>query len=348
MSKRKLLTNEELAAFCGQFSILNHAAITPLESIRILLSDTTDPGSQALLKDLYESISNGDSLYEAMKKTEVFPNYVLNTIHLGEEAGNTDIILKDLGEYYEHEVQVKESIKSAITYPLLMIFMMIIVIMVLVGKVLPIFSQVFEQLGTEMSGFAGSLLRMSSSLSKYSFAIVIFIVLVMLLYFFINNTAFGHRVSRKFLEKFFLTKSYCRDVAIGRFASGMALIMGAGLDTYRGLDMVSELVEHKETEDKIKVLRESIMQHENFPDALKEAKFFSNLNTRLVDVGFRSGNPDRVLKKIADEYSNKSEKRLNDVISVIEPTLVIVLSVIVGLILLSVILPLMGIMSTIG
>ncbi len=348
MAKQKQLSNEELAAFCSQFSMLTHAAITPLESIRILLSDTKDEGTKALLNDLNESISDGDSLYEALKKTGVFPNYVLNTVRLGEQSGSTDEILASLAEYYEREVEIKESIKSALTYPIIMIFMMVLVIIVLITKVLPIFNQVFVQLGAEMSGFAASLMRMGTGLNRYSLGIVIFLALTLFAYIFFSRSKAGRAAGKRFLAWFALTKRFYEDVATERFASGMALVLKAGLDTYLGLDMVKKLVEHKKTQEKIEICRESIKEQASFPEALKEAGFFSNLNNRLVDVGFKSGHREEVMKRIADEYGRKSEKRMNEIISVIEPTLVIILSVIVGLILMSVILPLMGIMSSIG
>jgi type IV pilus assembly protein PilC len=348
MAKQRKLSSEELAAFCSQFAMLTHAAITPLESIRILLSDTKDEGARALLLSLNESISNGDSLYEAMEKTGVFPPYVLNTIKLGEQSGSTDDILNSLAKYYEREVSIKESIKSAITYPVVMIFMMVIVILVLITKVLPIFNQVFIQLGSEMTGFASSLLKMGNGLNTYSLGIIIFLVLCLGLYIFFSKTGAGKKAGMKFLAWFFLTKSFYEDVAIQRFAGGMSLVLRAGLDTYKGLDMVKELVEHKKTQARIDVCRQSIKEQASFPEAIKEAGFFTNLNNRLIEVGFRSGQGDEVMNKIADEYSEKSEKKMNEIISVIEPTLVIILSVIVGLILLSVILPLMGILSNIG
>ncbi|MCQ2519196.1 MAG: type II secretion system F family protein [Lachnospiraceae bacterium] len=342
------LSNEELAAFCSQLSMLNKSAITPLESMRILMTDTKDPGSLALLTAIHDYILDGDNLSEALEKTKVFPNYVVKTIRLGEESGSIDDILVSLAEYYEREVEIHDSIKNAVAYPAVMIFMMFLVIMVLVTKVLPIFNQVFVQLGAEMSGFAASLLKIGESLNRYSVGIVSLIALLIVIYFVATKTAFGKRISKRILEKFFLTKSFYEDVATERFASGMTLVLKAGIDTYRGLDMINELVEHENISKKIEICKEEIMNQESLPDSLKKAQFFSNLNNRLVDVGFKSGEREEAMKRIADEYRRKSERKMNTIVSIIEPTLVIILSIIVGLILLSVILPLMGIMSNIG
>ena len=112
--------------------------------------------------------------------------------------------------------------------------------------------------------------------------------------------------------------------------------------------MVSNLVENKAVEGKIEICRQVLLNGDSLADGLKEASIFSNVNNRMVAVGIKTGDIEQVLTKIADGYQRANEKKINNIISVIEPTLVIVLSLVVGLILLSVILPLMGIMTAIG
>ena len=348
MNKQKKLTNEELASFFSQVAILLRAGITPAEGVRILLSDTTDQKSAALLQSIIDNINEGNSFGDSLELTGVFPDYVLNTISLGEEAGSLDDVMTSLGNYYDRETQISESIKSAITYPVVMIAMMLCVIVILITKVLPIFNQVFVQLGSEMTGFAASLMRLGNALNSYSIVFIAILVVLIGLYIFLAKSDSGKRTARKLATHLHLFKGFYEEIAAGRFASGMALALSAGLDTFSGLRMVSKLVEHEKTVQKIEVCTECIKNGGSLADGIKEAQIFSNVNNRMIAVGFRSGETEQVMTKIADEYERKSEKKINEIISIIEPTLVIILSIIVGLILLSVILPLMGIMTTIG
>ena len=348
MKTQKKLSNEELASFCSQVAVMLKAGITPIEGLRILLSDTTDPKSKALLQAIIDSISDGNSFAEALTSVGVFPDYVLNTLKLGEDAGVIDEVMNSLAEYYERETQISESIRSAVTYPLIMIGMMLLVIVILITNVLPIFNQVYEQLGSEMTGFAAGLMRFGSTLKNYSVVfITILAIIVALVVYFTKSTA-GKEASRKLFTNLLFTKNFYQSVAAGRFASGMSIAMTAGLDTFESLNLVGKLVEHKGMNEKIDVVRNQLLEGEGFAEAIKAAGIFSNVNTRMVAVGYKSGEIETVMRKIAEEYERKSEKKISEIISVIEPTLVIVLSIIVGLILLSVILPLMGIMSTIG
>lgn len=348
MKKQYYLSNDELASFCSQMSILLHAGIAPIEGLRILASDTTDSGSKRLLEDILNAVGEGNTFSESLKVVGVFPDYVVNTLKLGEEAGAIDDVMSSLADYYERESQINESIKSAVTYPLVMILMMLIVIVILITKVLPIFNQVYMQLGSEMTGFAASLMNFGSALNSYSVVFIVILALIFAGYIFFTKTSAGKIALNKIATSLFFTRRFYEGIAAGRFAGGMALALSAGLDTFSSLDMVKELVENKKVEEKIDVIKQSIADGNNFAEGLKDGKIFSNVNNRMVAVGVKTGEIEMIMKRIADDCQKKSEKKINEIISVIEPTLVIVLSLIVGLILLSVILPLMGIMATIG
>lgn len=152
----------------------------------------------------------------------------------------------------------------------------------------------------------------------------------------------------KYALKFPLAKDFYENMASGRFASGMALTLSSGLDTFSSLDLVAELVDNPVMKNKITKCKTLIQSGANFAEALAAANIFSILYSRMIAVGFRTGNVDIIMDKIAKNYEKETDTKIYNIISVLEPTLVIVLSLIVGLILLSVILPLMGIMASIG
>lgn len=348
MNKQKVLSHAEVASFCRQTAMIIKAGITPAEGMSILMNDTADKDGKALLEQISLSCRQGNSFHMALEETGLFPSYVIKLIALGEESGNTDDVLTSLADYYDREEAIADSIKSAVTYPLIMIAMMFLVILVLIVKVLPIFRQVFVQLGTEMNSFATSLLSVGNTLSKYSLIITLFFFVIIGGFILFYKTGSGRMTVTRFLTRFPLTSNFYEKIAAGRFASGMFLALTSGMDTYRSLDMISEIVENDDMQQKIKICRDELKKENNLPDALASARIFSNLYSRMISVGFRSGSVDLVFKQIAKNYDEETEKQLNRIISIIEPTLVIILSLIVGMILLSVLLPLMGIMSSIG
>ncbi len=348
MSRFKTLSNAEIASFCRQTSMIITAGITPVEGMEILKNDTLSTEGKELLEKISGFCRMGNPFSEAVASTEVFPDYVVRLISLGEESGDLDTVLMSLAEYYEREEDIADSIKSAVTYPLIMIAMMFLIIIVLVVKVLPIFKQVFVQLGTQMSPLATSLMNLGSALSKYAIVIsIVFLAIVVTCIILYRVPAINVKV-RAFLAKFPFTRDFYSNVAAGRFASGMYLAYSSGMDTFHSLDMISQLVENEAMEKKIDFLRDEIKNRSTMPEAIAKAGIFTNLYSRMISVGFKSGSVDLVMKQIATHYEEATDKQLRRMVSIIEPTLVIILSLIVGIILLSVLLPLMGIMSSIG
>lgn len=350
MSKKekKILSNEELASFFRQTALLFASGIRPAEGMQILINDCKNPKGRALLEEIHANCKKGEHFNKALKLTGVFPDYVINMIALGEDSGKTDECMTALADFYEKEQAVSDNLRSALTYPIVMITMMLVVIIVLVSRVMPIFEQVFNELGTEMTGFAGSMLNVGKYLNRYSIGIMIFLGLLVVFYLLANNTGWGKKLSRRLLVNFPLTRDYFESIACERFASALAIGLASGMETYSSLDMAKKMVEHHRMEKKIDVCAKAIKDGSDFSEALISAGIFSNLYSQMLAVGAASGNTDVVLSQIADSYEKQATKKIQTLLSILEPTLVIILSLIVGMILLSVILPLMGIMSSIG
>ncbi len=348
MKAKKTLTQAEVTAFCSQTAMLIQAGITPAESMSILLSDMKNEQGKEIIQAIWDVCKKGSSFHEALESTGVFPDYCLRLIALGEESGNLDSCLQSLAGYYEKEENIRKNIKQAVSYPLIMIVMMFVVIYVLMSQVLPIFSQVFAQLGSDMTGLAASLMNLGNTLNRYSGVLLGIICLFLALYFAFTRIPALKRLTSRFLNWFPPTRSFFEKYAGQRFASGLAMTFSSGIDTYTGLDMVSELVDNPRMQEQIQLCKERLQKGDNLSEALVDSQIFNNVHSRMVAIGFRSGNIDTVMQKIAESYEKETDEKMQAIIAVLEPTLVIILSIIVGLILLSVILPLMGIMSSIG
>lgn len=348
MKEQKNLSTEEIASFCNQTAMLFQAGIPPVESMYVLLHDIKSEKGRELLEAILEKCQQGDTFYEALKSTGVFPDYVLYTVKLGEVSGNLDECMLSLASYYEKESTIYDSIKSAVTYPLLMIIMMLIIIFVLISKVMPIFNQVFVELGSEMTGFAASLLHLGETLNQYSLILLVVLIALFLMYEIGTRTKWGKKLFTRIMSVFPLTKGFIDSVSCQRFAMGMAMCLGSGMETYSSLDIIAQLVGNEKMTKKIQNCKKYIQEGANLSEALYSSEIFNRLFSQMVAVGFKSGKMDIVLSKISDNYEKITDKKIQSMISVLEPTLVIILSIIVGMILLSVILPLMGIMSSIG
>lgn len=348
MARSKQLSKLEIAAFCDQMAMIINAGITPKDGLELMLSDAKDKNTKEVLEAVLEVSRQGEVFSTCIKESGYFPPYVVNMIALGEETGKLDDVLIALDKYYEHEEEVSDNLRSAITYPIIMIAMMAVIIVILITKVLPLFNQVFIQLGAQMTGVAGSLLSFGKNIQTYSWAFVLALAGLAIIAIVFAGTAWGRSVWSKFLAAFPPTRKYQKDVAYGRFARGMSLTLSSGMRIYPSLDLVDDLVENNKVAEEVKLLKNYIIEGYNFSESLGKAGIFSNLYSRMIYIGVKSGNVDVVLAKIASLYEEDTDKRLRNFIAILEPTLVICLSLVVGLILLSVILPLLGVMASMG
>lgn len=343
----KPFSNMEVSSFCGQIALILKSGISSIEGITIMLEDASSGEEKEILQAILENIQETGSLYQALTNVGPFPSYMLHMIEIGEETGTLDEVMAALSEHYDREDSISKSIKNAVTYPLIMAGMMVVVIIVLLVKVMPIFNQVFIQLGTEMTGFSRTLMNMGNTINRYSIVFIVILATIVAFILYGTRTASGKRNLRKLGYNFKFTRSIYEEIAACRFASGMALTLSSGLNPERSMELVTALNDDANFQKKIDSCQNLINDGKDLSEALYSTGVFTGMYARMASIGSKTGSMDQVMDKIAGLYQDDIDNRMNNGLAVLEPTLVIALSLIVGVILLSVMLPLMGIMSSI-
>lgn len=343
----KPFSNMEVSSFCGQIALILKSGISSIEGITIMLEDASSADEKQILEAILDHIQETGSMYQALKGTGLFPSYLLHMVQIGEETGTLDEVMTALSEHYDREDSISKSIKNAVTYPLIMAGMMVVVIIVLLVKVMPIFNQVFIQLGTEMTGFSRTLMNLGNTINQYSIVFIIILVVIVGLVLYGTKTAGGKRTFRTLGYKFKFSRAIYEEIAACRFASGMALTLSSGLNPERSMELVTALNEDPGFQQKIDNCQTLVNEGSDLSDALHSSGIFTGMYARMASIGGKTGSMDQVMDQIAGLYQDDIDNRMNNALAVLEPTLVIALSLIVGIILLSVMLPLMGIMSSI-
>lgn len=345
MKNNKVLTNSEIASFCQQMAMILHAGISAYEGISIMQEDNKDALLKPILHSIQEELLVGQTFYDALLKADAFPSYMLDMIHIGEVSGKLEDVLASLGNHYERLHENSENIKNAVSYPFIMIIMMLLVVLILITQVLPIYNRVFEQLGSSITGFSKLVLDFGNVLSSYSYIFIGIFIIGIILYFFFTRNEKGKENFYNFLTRCRLTRDISLKLALSQFTSGMAIALSSGLNIDQSMDMAKQLVSHKDLKNKIDQAQE-MLGTTDIASSLCDAKVLTGMYARLIKIGYKTGGMDSILKDIADRYDNETNERITRLISIIEPTLVAVLSIMVGLILLSIMMPLIGIMSS--
>ena len=339
------LTARELSSFCGQMGMLLHSGISTTEGLHILCDESKTDADREILETLIHSIEESGSLSQALKEAGCFPASMTAYVKTGEETGCLDEIMESLSSHYEQEEEISGQIRSAVTYPLLMLGMMAVVILVLLIKVLPVFQQVFNQMGMEMNGVSRGLLNAGNVISRYSSVFLILAAALIGCILFFSLTEKGHSLLRKMA----IHLPFFREIPVAmdysRLTQGLSLGLRSGLSPETSLELTKDLISQPVILERLRKASSILDSGETFSRALTESDLFGGMEGRLITISFYSGSSDETLRRLSRQYTEKSIDLISQAVSIVEPTIVILLSLLVGLVLLSVMMPLLGILS---
>ena len=337
---KNMVSNEELSALCLELSMLLHAGVGMGDALSLLAEEGDE-----LLRSLADEVDAGVPLAVALRESGRFPVYACGLIEVGERTGRTEEALAALSRYYEGRIRLARRVRSALLYPAVMLALMLVVIGVLLVKVLPIFDDVYASLGGRLTGVAGGLLALGRWLE--SAMPVLWVVLALGAVF-----AVAFAVSAGFREKALSLwrnghgdKGVARLLNNARLAQAMSMGMASGLPLEEAVALSAGLMEAG-AKERCLACQKQLEEGESLNTALRT--LLPANQCRLLELGQRSGAGDTSMEKIARDLTEESEAALDALVGRVEPALVLVCSVLVGLILLSVMLPLMHIMSAIG
>lgn len=339
------LNNRELFQFCEQFSIILRSGMSAIEGLAILNDDSQTERGKEILTFLYKDMEESGSLAHAMEQSGAFPASAAAYVRTGEETGCLDEVMKGLSAFYAKEIQITDQIQSAVAYPLVMLGMMTAVIVILLVKVLPVFRQVFRQLGLEMSWISGALLGIGETLSRYSTAFLVLLAAMIGFILFLVLHPKGQELIRKIVCRFPGTKEIPVNLDYSRLCQCISLGIRSGLSPELCVELAGAVVSQTETREKLASIQKQLAEGYGFTEAITESGLFKAMELRLISLGFQAGASDEVMEKLAEQYEEKSTDSVSHIVSILEPTIVIVLSILVGLVLLSVMMPLLGLLS---
>lgn len=343
--KSKKLSSEELYAFSDEMGMMISSGVSAIQGITMMLDESEGGEEKELLTKMEQVITETGSLSKAIESVEVFPDYFVDMAKMGEQTGKTDVVFTNLAQHYQREMAISQAIRSAVTYPLMMVAMMLVIIIVLVTEIMPVFDRVFTQLGGTMDGLSAGFLAVGSFVKSNGIIFLIILLGLIIEGVFLAKTKAGKEQLVHILFKMKNMKSIYSKIATSRFASAMAMTLSSGMDVMTALDISGKIVDAPGFEEKVEKCKDSFAETMDIGKSFSNSGIFGGLYGRMAILGAKTGNMESVLEKVATTYQEEADSEINDFIAVVEPTLVIVLSVIVGLILLSVMLPLLNIMS---
>ena len=342
----KTIRNGELSSLTMELSMLLHTGIGVGDALSML---SGEDGYRDLLDGMARRADEGEPLSQCLREGGRIPAYVCGLVEVGEETGRTEEALAALSRYYERRARLDRQVRSALLYPAVMLVLMLLVIAVLLVRVLPIFDDVYASLGGRLTGVAGGLLALGRGLDAAMPALWAALALAVVFFgAFAGVESFRGRVLALW-RRGRGDRGVSRRMNNARLAQARAMGMASGLPLERSMELAASLMEDvPPARARCEDCRARLEGGASLSAAMGESGLLPAGACRLLEIGQRGGTADAAMDKIARDLSEDGEAALEELVSRVEPSLVLVCSVLVGVILLSVMLPLMHIMSAIG
>ena len=342
-------SNDDMSAVFTELGYLLHAGIGNADAMTLLAEDETRPAYKAVLEGMAKDADEGLELAEIFNQTGSFPGYVGKMLAVGEKTGRTEEALNALASTCSRRAAMEKRIKSALLYPSILLLIMLAVIAVLLVYVLPIFNTVYAQLGGSLNGVAGSLLYFGQILGKIMpVLIAVFCAAVIFLTLFSTVPSFRDALITRW-QKNRGDKGVAGKIASATFAQALSLAMNSGMPIEDAVTGAAELVlDTAGYSERVEKCVSMLCEGKSTSEALKESRLIPASECRILEAGIHGGSGETAMDAIAGRLTEESEEAMDDAISRVEPTMVIITSLLVGLIIISVMLPLINIMSAIG
>ncbi|MDK0932664.1 type II secretion system F family protein [Clostridium perfringens] len=345
-SKVKL---KDIAVFCRQFYVMLDSGLSIGKALNILIEQCEKPKLREALIVVNGELKRGETLASSMRKRkDVFPNLLTSMIDAGERSGNLDIILKRMAEYYEKETKIRGKIKSAMIYPIVLGVVAIIAITFILTFVMPTFVQMFEENNVDLPMSTKMVLGTSKMLGKYG--IIIFLILVtaiILLGKYLKSEEGQYKLSSINL-KIPVIKKLTQKIIVSRFTRTMGIVSSSGMSLVTSIEIVASVVGNKIAEKELLKVKEKVLKGEGLGDSIINIKIFPPMLASMVKIGEEAGSLDSILDKTADFYDDELEREIKTATALIEPSMIVLMGIIIGFLLISILTPMFKMYNSIS
>ena len=338
---------KELAVFTRQFSVMIDAGLPLVQCLEILAGQQENKLFQKVLTGTRSAVEGGATLSAAMRQfPKVFDALYVNMVEAGETGGILDTILQRLSQYIEKNVKLQRAVKSALVYPVGVLTVAAGVITLLLWKVVPIFGTLFAGLGVTLPLPTRIVIGMSNFVGSYfGLAILIGVIAGIFGIKIWYGTPQGRYILDSLLLKAPVIGLLLRKIAVARFTRTLGTLIASGVPILEGLDITAKTSGNAVVEKALLKVRKALEEGKSLTEPLRESEVFPGMVTQMIGVGEQTGAMDAMLQKIADFYEDEVDAAVKDLLTALEPVMIVFLGIVVGGVVISMYLPLFSLIG---
>ncbi|MCX7666868.1 MAG: type II secretion system F family protein [Gemmataceae bacterium] len=340
------VSSKKLTLFTRQLSTLQDAGLPVLRSLRILEQQMKPSALKNALIDVTEDVESGSTLSEALAKhPKAFDRLYVNMVKAGEAGGALEVILQRLAEFKEKSQTLKRKVIGAMVYPAVVIMVAVLIVTGIMVFIIPKFEKVFKDFGLKLPDLTIFLMDTSKWFANYWWTLPLFPLGFYLLMKLIRLNKAGNYAIDRLILWLPIIGNLVEKTIVARTMRTLGTLVSSGVPILEALAIVRETATNAVFERMYQRVYESIREGDTIAEPLREARLVDDMVVNMVEVGEETGDLDTMLYKIADFYDEEVDTAVKSLISLLEPIMIVILGGVIGLIVIALFLPMLGLLE---
>ena len=337
---KKKVKIRDLSLLCRQFVSLNRAGVTIVETLKMLAEQTENPTLQEALVEVSTSVQKGDSLATAMRlRQDVFPELLCHMVAAGEASGNLDVSFERMAQQFEQSAKLQSMVKSAMTYPIIVLIVAFAVVIVMLEFVVPTFMGMFADMDIDMPKITLAVVAVSDFVQAHFILLLVIIAAIVAGVMYFSKTATGKGLFHRIAIKAPIFGDLTVKQSSARFARNLSTMLAAGISTPDAVQIVGETMNNVYYREVMANARVDVMQGVPLSTPLEKSGLFPPMVYHMVRIGEETGTTEAMSDTLADYYEDEVEEATKALTTMLEPLMIVLLAGICGTIIGAVIAP---------
>jgi len=349
-SRSPSIKERDIIVFTRQFASMYNAGIPIVQSLDIMSKQTENKALRLIVGQVKSDVESGVTLADAMKKyPKAFDDLYVNLVAAGEVGGVLDSVLQRLAIYIEKAMKLKKKVKGAMIYPSVVMAIAVLVIAIIMIFVIPVFSQVFGEMGVALPLPTQIVIGLSNFLSGIGGLILLLIIVGAIIGFRqYRKTSIGRMNTDRLFLKIPIIGNLIRKVAVARFARTLGTLISSGVPILDGLEICAKSAGNRVVEKVVYEVKKEVAAGKTVSEPLAKSDVFPPMVTQMISVGEATGSLDQMLSKVADFYDDEVDDSVQNLTVLLEPILMVFLGTVIGFIVISLYLPIFKLGSVVS
>jgi len=340
ISFRKGFNDKNKETLYQELSLLMNSGVDINRSLEIIAEHYKKERDKNTIRDIRNYLVEGKGFSEALEMIEGFTPYEFYSIRIGEETGGLQLVLDQLATFYKRKIRQRRQVANAMTYPLLVIVTSFVAVGFMLNFVVPVFSEVFKRFNGELPAITKTVIAASDFFNKNIIVILLFIIALITSVIYVRKKEWYRKYFSIVLLKIPIAGELTKKIYAARFCHAMSLLISAHVPMIRAIDLVEKMIGFYPFEQVMKEIKKSIIKGEYLYETLQKYDFFDRKLVALVKVAEEVNKMEVVFNELSNQYNDEIEGRISVMSNLLEPILIIIVGFLVGIILISMYLPL--------